>query len=79
MEIPTPTLTDSAVLRWTPNGQQELMREARALPDTALRLLARVNGFTELQVFIRLGPEDGSALLPAAEHLLNLGLVEDVR
>jgi len=68
MEDPASTLADSAVLRASSD-----------LPDTALKLLARVNGFTELHVFVQLGLEDRGALIPAASHLLNLGLVEDIR
>jgi hypothetical protein len=69
-------MSDSAVYRRTARGQRALAGafDPGATPD--LRLLARLNGFTELRRLIDLSPEDGRALARAIPQLFDDGLIE---
>jgi hypothetical protein len=69
-------LSDSAVYRRTLRGQRELLRADDFSASPALRVLARINGFTDLRRLIDLAPGDARELAASLERLLDDGLVE---
>jgi hypothetical protein len=80
MSSPHPTraelLSDSAVYRRTRRGQRELLRADDFSAAPALRILARINGFTDLRRLIDLAPGDVRELAASLEQLLDDGLIE---
>lgn len=70
--------TDEAVYRRTTLGQRELLRSANAMATPELRVLARVNGFTDLRSLAELAPADVSGMARAIRALLAQGLIERV-
>jgi hypothetical protein len=69
-------LSDSAVYRRTSLGQRELLRSRDPGASSALRMLARVNGFTDLRRLIDLAPGEARDLAASVEHLFGEGLIE---
>lgn len=69
-------MSDSAIYRRTPQGQRELLRAGDPSATAALRLLARVNGFTDLRRLIDLAPGDARELTRAIRQLFDDGLIE---
>jgi hypothetical protein len=69
-------LSDSAVYRRTRRGQRELLRADDFTASPALRILARINGFTDLRRLIDLAPGDVRELAASLEQLLDDGLIE---
>lgn len=69
-------LSDSAVYRRTRRGQRELLRADDLSASPALRILARINGFTDLRRLIDLAPGDVRELAASLEQLLDAGLIE---
>ena len=69
-------MSDSAIYRRTTRGQRELLRVPDPSATPALRLLARLNGYTDLRRLIDLAPGDARELGKAIEQLFNDGLIE---
>ena len=69
-------MSDSAIYRRTTLGQRELLRAPDPAGTPALRLLARLNGYTDLRRLIDLAPGDNRELAQAIEKLFNEGLIE---
>src|ERR1700760_5189506 len=69
-------MSDSAIYRRTGLGQRELLRAPDPSATPALRLLARLNGYTDLRRLIDLSPADNRQLGAAIEKLFNEGLIE---
>jgi hypothetical protein len=69
-------MSDSAVYRRTALGQRELLRAPDPSATPALRLLARLNGYTELRRLIDLAPADSRELAKAISALFKQGLIE---
>ena len=69
-------MSDSAIYRRTTQGQRELLRAADPAGTVALRLLARLNGYTDLRRLIDLAPGDARELGKAIKQLFNDGLIE---
>ncbi len=69
-------MSDSAIYRRTTQGQRELLRAADPSATAALRLLARLNGYTDLRRLIDLAPGDARELGKAIEQLFTNGLIE---
>ena len=69
-------MSDSAIYRRTTLGQRELLRAPDPSATPALRLLARLNGYTDLRRLIDLAPADNRQLGKAIEKLFNEGLIE---
>ena len=69
-------MSDSAIYRRTALGQRELLRAPDPSATPALRLLARLNGYTDLRRLIDLAPADNRQLGEAIEKLFNEGLIE---
>jgi hypothetical protein len=69
-------MSDSAIYRRTVKGQRELLRAADPSATTALRLLARFNGYTDLRRLIDLSPADARGMPQAIEELFNDSLIE---
>ena len=69
-------LSDSAVYKRTPRGQRELLRVDDPAATPALRLLSRVNGYTELRRLIDLAPGDAASFAHAIPKLLDDHLIE---
>ena len=69
-------MSDSAIYRRTTQGQRELLRAADPSGTAALRLLARLNGYTDLRRLIDMAPADTRELGKAIEQLFNDGLIE---
>lgn len=67
-------LDDGAVYRRTPLGQRELLR--RFDDDAEMRMLARVNGYTQLRQLVELAPDDARELIRVLPALVERGLVE---
>ena len=69
-------MSDAAVYKRTRAGERELVR-ARDIGATArLRMLARVNGFTDLRRLIDLSPIEGPEIAHAIRQLFDDGLIE---
>ena len=67
-------LDDGAVFRRTKLGQRELLR---CFDEGAeMRLLARVNGYTQLRQLVELAPDDAGELIRALPALFERGLIE---
>jgi hypothetical protein len=69
-------LSDSAVYQRTPRGQRKLIESGDWSSSPRLRLLARVNGYTDLRRLVDLAPDDARALAESVEVLLQQGLIE---
>ena len=69
-------MSDSAIYRRTTQGQRELRRTPDPSGTAALRLLARLNGYTDLRRLIDMAPGDARELGKAIEQLFNDGLIE---
>ena len=69
-------MSDSAIYRRTSLGQRELLRAPDPSATSALRLLARLNGYTDLRRLIDLAPADNRQLGKAIAQLFNDGLIE---
>ncbi len=69
-------VSDSAIYRRTNQGQRELLRAPDPAGTPALRLLARLNGYTDLRRLIDLAPADARELSKAIVQLFNDGLIE---
>ncbi len=69
-------MSDSAIYRRTMQGQRELLRVPDPSATPALRLLARLNGYTDLRRLIDMAPGDARDLGKAIEQLFNDGLIE---
>ena len=71
-------LSDSAIYRRTSRGQRALLRSEDPGATAALRLLARVNGFTELRRLIDLSPGDAPNIGRVISQLVADELIERV-
>jgi len=69
-------MSDSAIYRRTGLGQRELLRAPDPSATPALRLLARLNGYTDLRRLIDLAPADARELARAVRQLFDDGLIE---
>ena len=69
-------LSDSAIYRRTHRGQRELLQSGDYAATTSTRILARVNGYTDLRSLIDLAPDDAPAIGNAILQLLDRGLIE---
>lgn len=72
-------LSDSAVYQRTVSGQRMLVQSRDPGSSHALRMLARVNGYTDLRRLVDLAPEDAGELTRAIPELVRQGLIELVR
>ena len=69
-------LDDGAVYKRTDLGQRELLRHFDDTSSAAMRMLARVNGYTQLRQLIELAPDDAHALTKVLPELVERGFVE---
>jgi len=69
-------MSDSAIYRRTPKGQRELLRHEDPSSKPAMRILARLNGYTDLRRLIDLAPGDAREMAAAIATLFNDGLIE---
>ena len=69
-------MSDSAIYRRTSRGQKALLRADDLAASPALRLLARLNGYTDLRRLIDLAPGDARDLPRAIQALFDAGLIE---
>jgi hypothetical protein len=70
-------LSDSAVYRRTVRGQRELL-SSHDLDSPASRMLARVNGYTDLRALFDLALDEDPDMAAAFEELIDGGFVERV-
>ena len=70
--------SDEAVYRRTMLGQRELVRSASTMSTPELRVLARVNGFTDLRSLVELAPADASGMARVIRALVSQELIERV-
>jgi len=75
---PAATSGDSAIYQRTTRGQLELLKADDPAASPTLRLLARVNGYTELRRLLELAPGEATAFVAAADRLLEQGFIEAV-
>jgi hypothetical protein len=68
--------SDEAVYRRTTLGQRELLRSGGTLSTPGLRVLTRVNGFTDLRSLVELAPADVGAIAQAIRELVSQNLIE---
>jgi molybdopterin biosynthesis enzyme MoaB len=61
--------SDEAIYKRTVRGQRELLRSDSTSMTTAHRVLARVNGFTNLRSLIELSPGDAREMVQAIRQL----------
>jgi len=71
-------LSDEAIYRRTRLGQRELLRSDGTAASPELRVLARVNGFTDLRCLVELAPADASAIARAIQRLVAQRWIERV-
>jgi len=69
-------MSDSAIYKRTTRGQRELLRAENPSATPALRLLARLNGYTDLRRLVDLSPADARETPKAVVWLYNEGLIE---
>src|ERR1700761_1618539 len=69
-------MSDSAIYRRTARGQRELLRAPDPSGTVALRLLARLNGYTDLRRLVEMAPADARELSKAVQQLFDDGLIE---
>ena len=69
-------MSDSALYRRTTRGQRELLRAPDPSGTVALRLLARLNGYTDLRRLVEMAPADARELSKAVQQLFDEGLIE---
>jgi hypothetical protein len=69
-------MSDAAIYRRTGKGQRALLRAPDASGTPALRLLARLNGYTDLRRLIDLAPAEAREMPRAIEQLFDDGLIE---
>jgi hypothetical protein len=71
-------LSDSAVYRRTQRGQRKLLSAEDPGSTPELRILARVNGYTDLRQLVELAPKDALQIGQAIQRLVAQGLIEFV-
>ena len=71
-------LSDSAVYKRTPQGQRKLLSAEEPSSTPELRILARVNGYTDLRQLVELAPNDAVQIGQAIQRLVAQGLIEFV-
>jgi hypothetical protein len=69
-------LDDGAVYKRTSLGQRELLRGCDDSSSPAIRILARVNGYTQLRQLVELAPDDARELIRVVPDLVERGLLE---
>ena len=69
-------MSDSAIYRRTPKGQRELLRSEDPSSKPAMRVLARLNGYTDLRRLIDLAPGEAREMAKAIATLFNDGMIE---
>lgn len=72
-------LSDEAIYRRTDLGQRELIRLGEERLSMSGRILARINGYTDLRRLIDLSPEDPQVIGTAVLDLLGRKLIEKVQ
>ena len=72
-------LDDAAVYRRTTLGQRELLRRFDDASSVAMRLLARVNGYTQLRSLVELSPDDARFFAAVIPELVGRGFLELIR
>ena len=73
---PAVLLEDGVIYKRTARGQRALVRGFDDSSSVELRVLARVNGYTQLRQLIELAPDDARELARVLPRLYELGLVE---
>ena len=71
-------LSDSAIYRRTQQGQRKLLSAEDPASTPELRILARVNGYTDLRQLIELAPRDAVQIGQAIQRLVAEDLIEFV-
>jgi hypothetical protein len=69
-------LDDGAVYRRTTLGQRELLRRFDDASSVSMRLLARVNGYTQLRSLVELAPDDAREFAKVIPDLVGRGFLE---
>ena len=69
-------MSDSAIYRRTARGQRELLRAEDPSATPGLRLLSRLNGYTDLRRLVDLAPGDALGMARAIEQLFDDGLID---
>jgi hypothetical protein len=72
-------LSDEAVYRRTRRGQRVLLAADELSNEPMLRLLARVNGYTNLRNLVEMAPGEAGAIARAVRQLFEDDLIELVR
>jgi hypothetical protein len=72
-------LSDTAVYRRTVRGRHEMVRQDAGGRDSAVRVLALVDGYTDLRRLIDLTPDDAASVGRSILELMERGLIECVR
>ena len=75
---PPELVSDSAVYRRTQQGQRRLICAEGSSETLELRVLARVNGFTNLRQLVDLAPQDAMQIGHAIQRLVQHGFIEFV-
>jgi len=71
-------LSDSAVYKRTRQGQRKLVSAEEPGSTPELRILTRVNGYTDLRQLVELAPNDAVQIGRAIQQLVAQGLIEFV-
>jgi hypothetical protein len=74
--LPAVLLDDGSVYKRTTLGQRELLRQFNDGSDPAMRILARVNGYTALRQLVEQAPSDARGLIQVLPDLMARGLIE---
>lgn len=72
-------LSDSATYQRTVRGQRKLLQADDFAASPRMRVLARVNGYTDLRGLVELSPDEAGTLAAAVEQLVAEGLIELVQ
>jgi hypothetical protein len=72
-------LSDTAVYRRTVHGRHEMGRQGQLGRDSAARVLALVDGYTDLRRLVDLAPDDASSIGRSILELMERGFIECVR
>lgn len=72
-------LSDGSIYRRTELGQRELIRFGEERLSVTGRILARINGYTDLRRLIDLSPEAPEAIGTAVLDLLGRKLIERIQ
>jgi hypothetical protein len=72
-------LSDEAVYRRTRRGQRALLGADELSDEPMLRMLARVNGYTNLRGLVEMAPGEAGAIARAIRQLFADDLIELVR